>query len=213
MAKGLISSATRAIIAGAATRLFVVVAPRAALTMTITGGGVGYQSSVLDLTSGIVVGAEVPTPPPVLEVMDVSGDLPKNGAYPRREMAVVGGRVWHHTASADGATWNTIAKGHVNGRGWHGIGYHIGIDRDGRIALLNPLDRVTNHTAGHNTHYVGCVLLGNYDVAPVGDRMEAGIEMVRRHLDGMGITREMLHRDTKATACPGRYAVEYLRKK
>lgn len=61
MAKGLISSATRAIIAGAATRLFVVVAPRAALTMTITGGGVGYQSSVLDLTSGIVVGAEVPT--------------------------------------------------------------------------------------------------------------------------------------------------------
>ena len=72
---------------------------------------------------------------------------------------------------------------------------------------------MTNHTAGHNTHYVGCVLLGNYDVAPVGDGMEAGIEMVRRHLDGMGITREMLHRDTKATACPGRYAVEYLRKK
>lgn len=211
MGQGLFPSAARAIIAGAATRLFVVLAPRAALTMTITGGGVGYQSSVLDLTSGIVVGAEVPTPPPVLEVMDVSGDLPKNGAYPRREMAVVSGRVWHHTASADGATWNTIAKGHVNGRGWHGIGYHIGIDRDGRIALLNPLDRVTNHTAGHNTHYVGCVLLGNYDVQPLTPRMETGIEMVRRHLDGIGIRRELLHRDTKATACPGRYAVQYLR--
>lgn len=211
----------RSLIAGALTRLFVVIAPRAAVTMTATGGGIGYQSQVIDLSlpavehpvqSNAALEAidEVPEDAHSTLVDDLRGTLPANGVYPARDPATITTRYWHHTATGDNATWAAIAKGHVQGRGWAGIGYHMGIDKDGRIALLNPLSRITNHTANHNSKGVGVVLLGNYDVSRPSEAMQASIERVRAYMDEKGIRAEHWHRETKSTACPGRYAVEYL---
>jgi hypothetical protein len=202
----------RSLIAGSLTRLFVVIGPRAAVTMTTAGAGVGYQSQFIDLSEPAI---EVPMSEVTLDVLDevemadLSSELPQKGAYPTRDVSTITTRYWHHTASGDDATWQAIASGHIK-RGWAGIGYHIGIDKNGRIAILNPLHRRTNHTAGRNSKGVGVVLLGNYDTHYLTGEMEAAIERTRDYLDERGITQEQFHRDVKATACPGRYAVQVL---
>lgn len=191
--------------------------------MLAGGGAVNYQSQVIDLSlpaeeypvqSNAALEAidEVPEDAHSTLIDDLRGTLPANGVYPSRDPSTITTRYWHHTATGDNATWAAIAKGHVQGRGWAGIGYHMGIDKDGRIALLNALSRITNHTANHNSKGVGVVLLGNYDVSRPSEAMQASIERVRAYMDEKGIRAEHWHREVKATVCPGRYAVEVLKR-
>lgn len=185
--------------------------------MTVAGGAVDYQSAYIDLSHAAM---ETPASNVTLSLLDeadttmtdLSGGLPMNGTYPLRDVSSITTAYWHHTATSDHAAWRDIASGHVDRRGWAGIGYHMGIDKDGRIAILNPLERRSNHTAGHNSRGVGIVLLGNYDEAIPSAAMQQGIERVDGYLDARGIRVHRLHRDVKATACPGKYAVLYLKK-
>jgi len=216
---------TRSVLSAAVTGViswaFRRTLPRAMVGAVAAGAAVDYESKVIDLSlpaieypaqSAATLEAidEVPEDAHVTLMDDLRGTLPANGVYPTRDPSTITTRYWHHTATGDNATWAAIAKGHVQGRGWAGIGYHIGIDREGRIALLNSLSRITNHTSGRNTKGVGIVLLGNYDVSRPSEAMQASIERVRAYMDGRGIRVEYWHRETKATVCPGRYAVEYL---
>lgn len=189
--------------------------PRAMVGTVAAGAGVGFESTIVDLSQ---TAQEVPVSTATLKVLDEferdgiidrSNDLPSDGIYPIRDLSIVTTRYWHHTASANGATWDQIARGHIK-RGWAGIGYHIGIDEKGMVAILNPLNRRTNHTEGHNSKGVGVVLLGNYDVNRPSEAMVKAIGRVRMYLDLIDITEERMHREVKATACPGRYAIEYL---
>lgn len=216
---------TRSVLSAAVTGVirwaFRRTLPRAMVGAVAAGAAVDYESKVIDLSlpavehpvqSNAALEAidEVPEDAHVTLMDDLRGTLPANGVYPTRDPSTITTRYWHHTATGDNATWAAIAKGHVQGRGWAGIGYHVGIDKDGRIALLNALSRITNHTANHNSKGVGIVLLGNYDVSRPSEAMQASIERVRAYMDGRGIRVEYWHRETKSTACPGRYAVEYL---
>lgn len=220
MALGAIASAFRQVIGAFLVRALTVIAPRAAVAMAAAGAPLSYQSQVVDLRpadfGGFAAdgstGATLATPSADEEMAlwDLTGYLPKAREYPKRDMAKVTGRVWHHTASAPGTTWRQVAEMHLD-RGWPGIGYHLGVDYTGRIALLNDLDRVTNHTANANTPNVGCVLLGDYEKNKPTAEMLEGIAMVRLYLDRKGIVKETLHRDHKPTLCPGSKAVKYLR--
>lgn len=179
------------------------------------GAGVGFDSSFVDLE---YVATEVPVSAVTLaaldreeEIQDLSGGLPTHGVYPLRDISSITTRYWHHTASSDNATWEEIAQYHIKNRKWAGIAYHIGIDKEGRIAILNKLERRSNHTAGHNSHGVGIVLLGNYDEHEPSEAMVKAIRKVRKYLDVIDITEDRLHRDVKATICPGRYAVKVLK--
>lgn len=210
-AKAVIASAFAGVVRWAMMRIL----PRAMVGTVAAGAGVGFESTIVDLSQ---TAQEVPVSTATLKVLDEferygiidrSNDLPSDGIYPIRDLSIVTTRYWHHTASANGATWDQIARGHIK-RGWAGIGYHIGIDEKGMVAILNPLNRRTNHTEGHNSKGVGIVLLGNYDVNRPSEAMQASIERVRAYMDGRGIRVEYWHRETKSTACPGRYAVEYL---
>jgi len=195
-------------------RLFLTLAPRAAVTMTAAGAGVGYESPVHDLRGEVVFEAPMPEVPiEAIEIMDIEGQLPRHPtqSYPRRDISKVTGRVWHHTATT-GQSLNTVASFHINSRGWAAIGYHVGVGFDGKIYLLNSLDRASYHTAGHNARNVGVVLVGNFEKALVPEAMEKSIEKVREWLDEKGIREDRLHRELGATACPGRYAVEVLRR-
>lgn len=206
--KGL--SALGTVVSGFLLRLFTVHSLRAASVMTVTGGAIGYQSDIIDLS---LPAKEVIATPAEAAILDLRGKLPAHGAkeYPIRDTRVITTLFWHHTATPSTATWDAIARGHVKERNWAGIGYHVGVDRDGRIAILNPLERLTNHTSGNNTRGVGVVLLGNYEKDALTPAMEASIERVRKWMKGKGIMEEKLHRDVKATACPGKNAVAYLR--
>lgn len=210
-AKAVIASAFAGVVRWAMMRIL----PRAMVGTVAAGAGVGFESTIVDLSQ---TAQEVPVSTATLKVLDEferdgiidrSNDLPSDGIYPIRDLSIVTTRYWHHTASANGATWDQIARGHIK-RGWAGIGYHIGIDEKGMVAILNPLNRRTNHTEGHNSKGVGVVLLGNYDVNRPSEAMVKAIGRVRMYLDLIDITEERMHRETKSTACPGRYAVEYL---
>ena len=212
-AKAVIASAFAGVVRWAMMRIL----PRAVVGTVAAGAGVGFESTIVDLSQ---TAQEVPVSTATLKVLDEferdgiidrSNDLPSDGIYPIRDLSIVTTRYWHHTASANGATWDQIARGHIK-RGWAGIGYHIGIDEKGMVAILNPLNRRTNHTEGHNSKGVGVVLLGNYDVNRPSEAMVKAIGRVRMYLDLIDITEERMHREVKATVCPGRYAVEVLKR-
>ena len=203
------TSAIQSVAGWIARRLVMVLMPRAALTMTAAGAGVGYQSSVHQMqTENISAFAPVPS----IEVLDISGDLAKHTSktYPRRDIERVTGRVWHHSATS-GQSLSGIAQYHVVKRGWPGIAYHVAIGWDGKMYLLNNFTVASYHTAGHNARNIGIVLVGNYQNNRPSEAMRRSIERLRKHLDEQGIKIEYIHMDLVNTACPGRYAIEMLR--
>ena len=204
-----LTSALRSVATWVARRLIMVLMPRAAVTMTAAGTGIGYQSSVHQMQTENV--SEVQSVESI-EVLDISGKLAKHSTktYPRRNVNRVTGRVFHHSATTN-QNLSTIAQYHVVSRGWPGIAYHIAIGWDGKIYLLNDFSIAFYHTAGHNARNIGIVLVGNYEQNRPSEAMVHSIERLREHLDAQGITIEYIHMDLVSTACPGRYAIEALR--
>ncbi len=49
---------------------------------------------------------------------------------------------------------------HTNHRGWSDIGYHYGIDWDGDIHILRPINRAGAHCKGRNRYSIGICVLG-----------------------------------------------------
>lgn len=78
---------------------------------------------------------------------------------------------FHHTTGAVNTTWKRIAEGHVNDRGFAGIGYHIGV-RQGKVALLGDLDTQRAHVLNRNDEALGVAWMGNSDMVnvPSGDQ-------------------------------------------
>jgi hypothetical protein len=95
---------------------------------------------------------------------DYRAELPANpaGPYgPFGPMGAVRGIAVHHTAGPKGQTWSAVAQYHVTGRGWAGIGYHIGI-RQGAVGYLGDVRTARAHVTDQNNTLVGVVLTGNY---------------------------------------------------
>jgi N-acetyl-anhydromuramyl-L-alanine amidase AmpD len=53
-----------------------------------------------------------------------------------------------------------IRKMHLD-KGWSDIGYHIFIDKRGRVFNGRPLDKVGAHCQGHNKNSIGICVSGN----------------------------------------------------
>ena len=144
------------------------------------------------------------------EIIDLRGQLPTAGQYPTRDMAKVNTVVIHHSASR-GQSIRSLAQYHVAVRGWQGIGYHYAIGWDGRVYWMNDPERRTNHAQGHNSRTIGVVLVGDYDLTHPSVEMVHAAQTLTAYLsEKYGVTRIVWHRELKATACPGRYAVEAL---
>ncbi|SFB75585.1 N-acetylmuramoyl-L-alanine amidase [Nocardioides terrae] len=145
--------------------------------------------------------------------------------------SVHGGFV-HHTVNANDysaaevpAIIRSIYAYHVRSRGWRDIGYNYLIDRFGRIweGRYGGVDRnvVGAHTENYNGDSFGASAIGNFDiVAPpqavvgaFGSLMgwKLAINGVSAAATNVKIGRRVFassimgHRDTKSTACPGRY--------
>lgn len=104
---------------------------------------------------------------------DLRATLPKHatlkfGAIDSRLMQYI---CFHHTTGAVNTTWKRIAEGHVNDRGFAGIGYHIGV-RQGKVTLLGDLDTQRAHVLNRNDEALGVAWMGNSDMVnvPSGDQ-------------------------------------------
>jgi hypothetical protein len=91
-----------------------------------------------------------------------------------------------------------------------GISYTFLVTPAGLIFEGHSIDRVGSHTAGHNTVGAGICLIGNYDAdAPPEPMLDAvGWLLAHGYFNGWwdAVPLDGGHRDTKPTACPGRFA-------
>lgn len=138
----------------------------------------------------------------------------------------------HHTVNANDYTAaevpgiiRSIYAYHVKSRGWRDIGYNFLVDRFGRIweGRYGGVDRpvIGAHTENYNGDSFGMSAIGNYDIAqPSQEIVGAYAALFAWKLSLHGVSAAatkvkiegrtfassiMGHRDTKATACPGKY--------
>ncbi|GAB7004221.1 hypothetical protein JCM18899A_16930 [Nocardioides sp. AN3] len=144
----------------------------------------------------------------------------------------VHGAFVHHTVNANDYTAaevpaiiRSIYTYHVKSRGWRDIGYNYLIDRFGRIweGRYGGVDRnvVGAHTENYNNDSFGASAIGNFDIAAPPQQVVGafgalfgwklalnGVSAAARNVKIQGhvfASSIMGHRDTKSTACPGRY--------
>lgn len=190
-------------------RVLIVLLPRGAVTMTLAGSAIGYQSSFVDMT--YVPSPDVPVVGAV--ITDISESLPHHPTkvYPLRKASQVHGLVWHHTATPEGEPITNMATYHIMQRGWAGLAYHYAIQGKTIFKCNNPLS-ITNQTEGMNTATIGVVLVGNYEEnEPSEDTKKSALKLDEYLNTEWDFRFICLHKDTKATLCPGKYAEKYLR--
>lgn len=137
----------------------------------------------------------------------------------------------HHTVNANNYTkeqvpalLRSIYAYHVKGRGWSDIGYNYLVDRFGQIweGRYGGIDKavIGAHTLGYNEVGFAMSAIGNYDIAEPSEAIinayaalfawKLSIYNIPADRTGIVVKGHTLnaingHRDTKATACPGRY--------
>lgn len=123
------------------------------------------------------------------------------------------GTIGHYTAGpTDTSTENAIAlwRGvHAQhlAQGWAGIGYQLGITRDGDVVKLRPFNVVGSHTLGHNTGQIGLSVHGTTGDEPtVLQRRALRWALKKFNLKALPAT---VHNDWMATGCPGSFEAMY----
>lgn len=99
--------------------------------------------------------------------------------------------------------WRSIQDYHLS-LDWTDIGYHYGIDRDGRLWTLRPVSAQGAHAgSGNNEGNIGVVLLGSdrFSSAQLESAIRLMDDLVARH--GLEGTEIFGHRDLVSTDCPG----------
>ena len=173
-------------------RLFFTIAPRAAVTMTGAGAVVEYQSSFVDLRDQLPARTDA--------------------VYTIRDPKIIQGLILHHTATGQGGSWKKVAQYHTEFMKWPELGYHFGVDSNGVVYQLLDYRKWSNHAQGHNKHTIAIALLGNYHDRDITPAMESSIIRLSAYLrDEYNLKYFWLHRDTKATACPGDFAARFTR--
>lgn len=117
--------------------------------------------------------------------------------------------VIHHTGNPtdDDLSSVQINKSH-QASGWTCIGYHYVIRKDGHIEIGRPHWTVGAHAYGENSHTIGIMVCGNFDIAePTPAQIESLSMLVANICFDYGLpassSRIVGHRDLMATACPG----------
>jgi len=112
--------------------------------------------------------------------------------------------VIHHTG-ADAPfrgvdSWYDIHRYHRDSRGYLGIGYHFGIDPEGKLYALRPLSLIGAHCAGYNSKSIGIVLWGykNKTQAQYDTLREFLLTLQKR----FPLAKVAEHRDLGRTKCP-----------
>ncbi len=105
-----------------------------------------------------------------------------------------------------------IRRAH-RGRGWGDIGYHLVVDRAGRVWEGRPMGYQGAHVKDHNFANIGVVALGNFDrQQPTRAQLDTVQHLLGELMSSYGvpISRVRTHQEWAPTACPGRHLQEYM---
>ena len=127
--------------------------------------------------------------------------------------------IFHHSAGKDGEILDAarIRKQHTTtppggGPPWLDIGYHFVVERAGiylepEVIVGRPLNMAGAHCPGHNLTAIGICFVGDFSSAPPPPALlaVAAKRIVRPLMEQFEIprTRLHLHREFRATECPG----------
>lgn len=148
-----------------------------------------------------------------IEFHDLRNELPISAdrPYKHRPEEWIEGCFWHHSASK-GQTIRNLASYHVEVRQWGGLAYTYAIGWDGTIFLCNDPTTLSFHTSGYNSRAISVVLVGDYHEKEMSEAMKVSVIRLAAHLkDKYNLRYVALHKDVKATACPGSHAEPWLR--
>jgi len=117
------------------------------------------------------------------------------------------GVVCHHSASRTDSV-ESIRRYHIEERGWDDIGYHIIIDRDGKLVIGRNWESQGCHGQNDfNKHYLGLCVLGNFEEDTMRESQLACLLRVVAGLSRLFLwdsSHWIAHRDVKDTLCPGK---------
>lgn len=102
-----------------------------------------------------------------------------------------------------------IRRGHRN-KGWGDIGYHLIIDRAGRVWEGRPLQWQGAHVRNHNEGNIGILVMGNFEVQKPTQAQLASLDrVVRTAKSQWKVAKKNLrsHREWEdaSTSCPGKH--------
>lgn len=141
------------------------------------------------------------------QLVDVRGQVKRNGSFKRRSWSQITGISRHHSATTVGDAFS-FANYHVDSLGWPSVGYHFVITRDGTIQWANSINRVSYHTGRNNTPLIGiCVVgSGSFTRAQEKSYFELVVALMRTKGLNLGVASNRGHNEYpghRANACPG----------
>jgi len=120
----------------------------------------------------------------------------------------------HHSASllASNETMADIQKLHMDTNRWADIGYHYGIDKEGRVYEGRDIRARGASVAGYNTGTIGVVVMGNFEMdAPLPAQLAALQTLVNALAVGYQLSHLAAHREfNPESICPGQNLAAYL---
>jgi hypothetical protein len=121
----------------------------------------------------------------------------------------------HHTGVAQvfNETMRSIQDEHLDTRGWADIGYHFGIDPQGRIYNGRDIHARGSSVAGGNTGMIGVVVMGDFELESPTDAQLAALQTLTNWLtQTYALTYLAAHSELNPgiTVCPGRFMQPYL---
>lgn len=124
--------------------------------------------------------------------------------------------VVHHPVMDKESTANDVAKIHVKGNNWAGIGYHWGIDYKGGYEIYNTIETLSYHVRGSNTVSLAILCKGNFEKERPTEEMLVALDNLIESLKKSYLIKEVtIHKrmPKAATKCPGKYLEEALIKR
>lgn len=141
--------------------------------------------------------------------LDLRSSLAKSvsAQYEQRRLTEIEVMALHHTGSPVTTTWESVARYHVANNGWPGIGYHVGVGRDGQVSLLNDPETVSYHVGNQNRRALGICVPGDYRTdQPTKDMLEVLpklVDIVRDYLGRADMPIDGHRGVSGGTVCPG----------
>jgi len=113
---------------------------------------------------------------------------------------------WTTDTRATAERLELIRRSHLERMRAGDIGYHLIIDRAGRVWAGRPLGYQGAHVKNHNEHNIGVMLLGNFDKQRPTDDQLATLRNTLRSFAGayrLPPSRVRSHQELNPTRCPG----------
>ncbi|RKD73626.1 N-acetyl-anhydromuramyl-L-alanine amidase AmpD [Sinobaca qinghaiensis] len=141
------------------------------------------------------------------QLVDVRGQVKRNGSFASRSWTQITGIARHHSATTSGDAFS-FANYHVNTLGWPGIGYHFVITKDGTIQWANSIDRVSYHVGNNNTPLIGICLVGNGSFTAAQEQSYFDLVTALRSTSGINVAVSNLRGHNEypghaSNVCPG----------